>query len=374
VSNLPPSFDRPSSDPVIPLLPERLARQASSEPSSIREGLPPTFRMRADSHYVDSLDRLGPATTVQLIDVDKIEPRDRQRSNDLGALVGSIKRHGVLQPLLVQPHNSRFRVVAGDRRLAAAIDAGLRQVPCMVRPADEEQAADLSVATNLFAARGGHAASAAPASSDEQAILELTRCLRTLESSPALLGQAGSHLTHSVAGTLIRAESRRAICFLQAVRVLRDEIRACPKRLAIQDVVAGVLHAVEPERGLRHITLKPQLVVSHSTIHADEELLVGALSGVVLATFALVDRMDAQVNVSARVDPRGEFAFAVSQDRVSTPRAWLAAAREDSLDHQSGEGTVLIAAARRAAEVCKGKLTVAMGGWGSDIQIVVPTV
>ena len=35
----PPTFDRPPSDPVI------------------REGLPPTFRMRADSHYVDSLDR-----------------------------------------------------------------------------------------------------------------------------------------------------------------------------------------------------------------------------------------------------------------------------------------------------------------------------
>lgn len=266
----------------MPLVPDKLVRQVGSEPPPIREGLPPTFRMRADSHYVDSLDRF-PA-------------RDEQVAADTSAL------------------------------------------------------------------------------SDDQAITALTRCLRTLELSPNLLGQSESPLARSVAVTLIRAESRRATCFLQAVRVMRDEIRACPKRLAIHDVVTRALQAVEPERCLRNITLKPQLMPTHSGIHADEELLVGALASVLLATFALVDGTDVPVSVSVRVNPQGEFSFLVTQDGIRASGAWTAHASDDAASQQSGESAVLIAAACRAAEACGGKMTVTTSGSGSDVHISVPTV
>jgi len=263
VSNHPPTFDRPSSDPV-------------------REGLPPTFRMRADSHYVDSLDR--------------------------------------------------------------------------------------------FPAKNETVAAATSVSSGDQAVAELTRCLRTLELSPSLLGQSGSPLANSVTLTLIRAESRRAACFLQAVRVMRDDIGACPKRLAIQDVVTRVLQAVEPERCLRNIALKPQLMPSHSGVHADEDLLIGALVSALLVTFALVDGTDVPVSVSARVNPQGEFSFLVTQDGINASGAWTAPAPEDAAGQQSGESIVLITAARRAAEACGGKMTVTAGNSGSDIHVAVPTV
>lgn len=290
MSNLPPSFDRPSSDSVMPGVPEKLVRQVASEPPPIREGLPPTFRMRADSHYVDSLDRVS-ATPP----------------------------------------------------------------------------------TNVFPAKHEQVATDASGLNDDQAVAELTRCLRTLEVSPSLLGSSGS-LTRSVAVRLIRAESRRATCFLQAVRVMRDEIRARPKRVAIHDVVTRVLEAVEPERCLRNITLKSHVMPSHSGVHADEELLVGTLASVLLATFALVDGTDVPVSVSARVKPQGEFSFLVAQDGIDASGAWTAPAAEAAGTQTSQSDGVLIAAARRAAEACGGKMAVTTSGCGSDIHISVPTV
>jgi hypothetical protein len=358
VSNPPPWFDTPSTDPVI-------------TPPPVREGLPPSFRMRADSHYVDSLDRFSPATTVQFIDVEKIEPRDPDRAPAVPDLTDSIRRYGVLQPLLVQNHGARFRVLAGDRRLTAAAAAELRQVPCIVRPPDDEHAADLAVATNLFDAKDA-ASEKPPALDGEQAVAELTRCLRALESSSSLLDDPGSYLTRSVAARLIRAEGRRAVCLAQAVRVLGGEVAPQPRRLAIHDVVNGVLKAVEPERCLRNVALKPQLTPSHSRVDADEDLLVGALSGVLLATFALVDGVDARVSVTTAVNPRGEFTFVVSQDAKRMPSEW--AASEEAAGHHGATGVLLIKAARRASEVCGGTMTVAAGARGGEIVIAIPTV
>ena len=81
------------------------------------------------------------------------------------------------------------------------------------------------------------------------------------------------------------------------------------KRLAIHEVVTRVLQAVEPERCLRNISLKPQLMPSHSGVHADEDLLIGALVSVLLATFALVDGADVPVSVSARCKSSGGVQF-----------------------------------------------------------------
>jgi hypothetical protein len=330
--------------------------------------------MRADSHYVDSLDRCSPATTVQFIDVEKIEPRDPNRPAAVPDLTDSIRRFGVLQPLLVQHHGARFRVLAGDRRLTAAAAAELRQVPCIVRPADDGHAADLAAATNLFDGKEAAVAEKPRPLEGEHAVAELTRCLRALESSSSLLDDSGSHLTRGVAARLMRAESRRAICLAQAVRVSGGDVGARPRRLAIHDLVDGVLRAVEPERCLRNIELKPQLTPSHSRVEADEDLLVGALSGVLLATFALVDGAEARVSVTTVVNPRGEFIFSVSQDVRSMPSEWAVPVSEEAGAYHGANGALLIRAARRASEACGGTMTVAAGARGSDVLIAIPTV
>src|SRR5687767_1363650 len=109
-------------------------------PPVVREGLPPAYRMRADAHYVEQLDSAPSSPSVRLIDARTIEVRgDDPRP----------ARHGVLQPLLVQTRGGRYLLIAGRKRLAAAIQAGLREVPCMVQRVDEEQAGLLAEATNL---------------------------------------------------------------------------------------------------------------------------------------------------------------------------------------------------------------------------------
>jgi hypothetical protein len=108
-------------------------------PRGFREGLPPAFSMRADAHYVEQLDGAMPAVTVQFIAVHAIDVSDA--SNDaMPSLVESIKRHGVLEPLIVQRNNGTYRTIAGQKRLAAARAAGLRDVPCLVHHVSDERA------------------------------------------------------------------------------------------------------------------------------------------------------------------------------------------------------------------------------------------
>jgi ParB family chromosome partitioning protein len=104
--------------------------------------------MRADAHYVEQLDSAPSSPSVRLIDARTIEVRGDD-PRPAPPFIESIKRHGVLQPILVQTRGGRYRLIAGRKRLAAAIQAGLREVPCMVQRVDEEQAGLLAEATNL---------------------------------------------------------------------------------------------------------------------------------------------------------------------------------------------------------------------------------
>jgi hypothetical protein len=104
-----------------------------------REGLPPAFRMRADAHYVEQLDGATPAVTVQYIAVHAIDVSDAP-AETLPGLVESIKRYGVLEPLVVQRNNGTYKTITGQKRLAAARAAGLRDVPCLVHHVSDERA------------------------------------------------------------------------------------------------------------------------------------------------------------------------------------------------------------------------------------------
>ena len=71
---------------------------------------------------------------VALIDPNPEQPRTNFDEASLRALAESIRTYGVLQPLVVEANGTRFRLVAGERRLRAAQLAGLGRVPAVVRP------------------------------------------------------------------------------------------------------------------------------------------------------------------------------------------------------------------------------------------------
>jgi ParB family chromosome partitioning protein len=89
------------------------------------------------------------------VHIDRVEPHPdnvRDELGDLSELAASIKVHGVLQPLVVEPHPTRagaFRAVAGHRRLAAARLAGRQQLPITVRgPRPDVAAEELMLVEN----------------------------------------------------------------------------------------------------------------------------------------------------------------------------------------------------------------------------------
>lgn len=79
------------------------------------------------------------AQKISVLRVERIHPHPSNIREDLGdltELANSIRRQGILQPLVVQPHPDRkgdYRLLAGHRRLAGAKKAGLDAVPAIVR-------------------------------------------------------------------------------------------------------------------------------------------------------------------------------------------------------------------------------------------------
>lgn len=90
---------------------------------------------------------------ARALPIDQLEPGLDVRLNDdteqLGQLAASIRELGVLQPLVVCPQGETFEVIAGRRRLAAARQAGLTTVPCIVRELDRSSRLDVAMAENM---------------------------------------------------------------------------------------------------------------------------------------------------------------------------------------------------------------------------------
>jgi len=109
--------------------------------------------MRHDSHFVDSLsERFGPSLGRQ-IPIDEIvtNPDQPRRSvGDLSELKASIESKGVLEPILVRPlADGRFRIIAGERRFRAALEAGLAEVPCIELDVPDNEMMEIALIENL---------------------------------------------------------------------------------------------------------------------------------------------------------------------------------------------------------------------------------
>jgi len=108
--------------------------------------------MRHDEHYVDALAASAGAPIGRLIAIDQVDPnpnQPRQVMGDLSELIASIGEKGILEPLVVRPRGTRFQIVAGERRYQAAVKAGLRELPVVIRDVDETEMLELALIENL---------------------------------------------------------------------------------------------------------------------------------------------------------------------------------------------------------------------------------
>ena len=120
--------------------------------SARRIGLPETLRMRHEPHFVEQLGRpsgtpIGRLVPIEDIDANPNQPR--QNLGDLSELIASVKEKGILEPILVRPRGSRFQIIAGERRFRAATEAGLAEVPCIVRDTNDAEVLEIALIENL---------------------------------------------------------------------------------------------------------------------------------------------------------------------------------------------------------------------------------
>jgi len=89
------------------------------------------------------------------IDIDRILPNSHQPRKNfdedaLNELAGSIREHGVVQPIVVRPlEDGFFQLIAGERRWRASQRAGLPRIPAVVREVGEHAALEIALIENL---------------------------------------------------------------------------------------------------------------------------------------------------------------------------------------------------------------------------------
>jgi ParB family chromosome partitioning protein len=87
---------------------------------------------------------------VDLIQRNPRQPREKFDIEDLENLAGSIREHGIIQPLIVSPgKNGIYILIAGERRLQASRKAGLKTVPVVIRSATDQQLLELALIENV---------------------------------------------------------------------------------------------------------------------------------------------------------------------------------------------------------------------------------
>jgi ParB family chromosome partitioning protein len=87
---------------------------------------------------------------LSLIVPNPDQPRREMDRASIEELAASIREHGVLQPILVQPlPDGRYQLIAGERRWRAARLAGLATVPALVRQVNEEERLELAIVENV---------------------------------------------------------------------------------------------------------------------------------------------------------------------------------------------------------------------------------
>jgi ParB family chromosome partitioning protein len=77
------------------------------------------------------------------------QPRTTIDDEQINELADSVRKVGILQPIIVRPHGEEYQIVAGERRWRAAKAAGLEKVPVRVMGATEGEALELALIENL---------------------------------------------------------------------------------------------------------------------------------------------------------------------------------------------------------------------------------
>ena len=88
---------------------------------------------------------------IKIIDIEpnRSQPRRNFDMEAIEELAESIKRYGVIQPIIVNKKDGYYEIVAGERRWRASKKAGLTEIPCIVRNDDERRSKEIALIENI---------------------------------------------------------------------------------------------------------------------------------------------------------------------------------------------------------------------------------
>lgn len=85
---------------------------------------------------------------ISKIKPNRYQPRTHFDEEELKSLTNSIRKEGVIMPILLRPAGDGYELIAGERRWRASQAAGLLEIPAVVRDVDDKQALELAIIEN----------------------------------------------------------------------------------------------------------------------------------------------------------------------------------------------------------------------------------
>jgi ParB family chromosome partitioning protein len=213
--------------------------------------------MRHDEHYVEALAASAGTPVGRMVAIDLIDPnpnQPRQVMGDLSELIASIAEKGIIEPLIVRQRGERFQIIAGERRYQAAVQAGLQELPVVLREVDDTEVIELALIENL------QRKDLTPFEEAEALHGLANRCGYTHEDLARRLGKSRTSVTESL--TLINMPDQiRSLCRLADIsskslllQVVRQETAA--KMTALIERIAS--QGGTTRQQLRDATAKPK--------------------------------------------------------------------------------------------------------------------
>lgn len=327
-----------------------------------REGLPRTYRMRADSHYVDHLDRSQAGPVVRQIATRHIDAGELPSAASLSALSQSIAAHGILQPLLVRRAGSRYQLISGRRRLAASVGAGITEVPCIIHEISESAAQTIAESE-----RAATAASESPEpKADPVAAVfpALAQDLARIGSLTDVLELANHPYQHRTAADFLKAETWRAAWLVNAGAIVSNAA-ASGRLLTVSRALDRVRSGFEPEMRLAKLQLDVTATSDTGDLPCDERLST-IVTGLTFATLSWLHGCDSP-RIEVRVDsPSAQMLRMQMVQRIAPPPAYAySAAPAGSLTE-----TIALACARAFAASHDGSFEIGpVGQRGAVMQL-----
>jgi ParB family chromosome partitioning protein len=182
------------------------------------------------------------------------QPRRSFPGTGIKELAASIREVGILQPLVVRSTASGFELIAGERRLRAAKEAGLDRVPVLIRQAGDNESMELALVENL--------------QREDLNPLETAAAYQTLMEG---FGLTKEQLAHRL------GKSRAAVTNTLRLAQLPDRIRALLADGKVTEGHARTLLGLETEEQM--VQLAERIQAEKLSVRKTEELVREYLSG-----------------------------------------------------------------------------------------------